>query len=117
MARPRKEFNWDELDKLCALHCSKTEVAWFFGIHPDTLDARIREKTGESFSVYFRKASSDGKISARRQLYKMMMNGNTSVAIFIAKNWLGMRDNPEMELDSTKPPLVIKFPEKREKSA
>lgn len=95
MARPRKEIDVAEFDKLCAIQCTKTEIAWFFGVSEDTLSRRIQEECGESFADYYKKASSEGKMSLRRKQFELAMKGNTTLCIWLGKQYLGQSDKLE----------------------
>lgn len=90
--RPRKEFDWDQFDKLCQFNCTQQEVSDFFDISHDTLDNRIREKYGMNFSEYSAKRFVDTKISLRRKMWQTALGGNVTMMIFLAKNNLGMQD-------------------------
>lgn len=90
--RPRKEIDWEELQKLCAIGCTLQEVADWFDISTDTLDNRVREKHGIIFSAYCAKEFVGAKISLRRQMWNMALKGNVTLMIFLAKNNLGMKD-------------------------
>lgn len=95
MARPKKEIDFAELDRLCLLQCTALEIAWFFGISEDTLGRRIQEKYGESFADYFKKASSEGKMSLRRKQFEIALKGNVSMLIWLGKQCLGQSDKLE----------------------
>jgi hypothetical protein len=95
MGRPKKEIDFKELEKLCALQCSEQEICDWFDITPKTLQKRVKEFSGETFSQFFRHKRTSGKIALRRNMLKMSEK-HPSMAIFLAKNWLGMRDVTEM---------------------
>lgn len=97
MSRPRKEVNWDQVETMCEIHCTGEEQAAILGMHYDTLDARCREEHGVSFSEYFKQKSAGGKMSLRRRQFTTAMDGNTSMLIWLGKNWLGQKDQSETE--------------------
>lgn len=97
MGRPRKEINVKEFEKLCGLHCTKDEIAAFFDMSEETLDERIKEIYGETFSVVFRKKKGQGKISLRRKQW-LMADKSAAMAIFLGKNLLGQSDKQEVEM-------------------
>ena len=95
MARPRKEIDWDNFEKLCHMQASLLEMCEFLGVTHKTLEKRVKEHYGESFSQVFAKKRTGGLISLRRNLIKLSEK-NAAVAIFLAKNWLGMADAHEI---------------------
>jgi len=93
--RPKKPIDWKYAEKLCALQCSELEIADWFGISVDTLARRLRDEKGMSFKEFFTLHRVQGKIAVRRNLFKLSEKQG-HVAIFLAKNWLGMVDKTEL---------------------
>jgi len=94
--RPKKLIDWNEAEKLCALQCSELEIADWFHISVDTLARRLKEEKDASFAEFFTIHRVQGKIALRRNMLKMSENHPT-MAIFLAKNWLGMSDKQEID--------------------
>ncbi len=94
--RPKKPIDWKEAEKLCALQCSELEIADWFHISVDTFARRLREEKDISFKEFFTKNRVGGKIALRRNLFRLSEK-HPAAAIFLAKNWLGMKDAQEME--------------------
>lgn len=101
MARPRIEIDFGELDKLCGLQCSQAEIASWFDVSIDTIEARIKERTGLSFPEYFEQKRGKGKIALRRKQYEAAMAGNTTLLIWLGKQYLGQSDKIESKNDTT----------------
>ena len=91
MGRPRKEIDYIQLEKLCSIQCTEVEIAQFFEVSVDTLCSRIKEEYTMTFSEYFKKHSADGKISLRRNQFKLSEK-NTAMAIWLGKQYLGQKD-------------------------
>lgn len=89
--RPRIEIRWEEVDKLCALHCTGDEIAAFFNCTYDTLQNRCLEEKEMRFSDYFKQKSGAGKISLRRRQYEMAKH-SCAMAIWLGKQWLGQTE-------------------------
>ena len=106
MARPLAHIDWDQVDKLCAIHCTGEEQASILGVDYDTLNAACKRDKGIGFSDYFKQKSSGGKMSLRRRQYTSAMDGNTTMLVWLGKNWLGQSDMPEPEPQDL-PPIVI----------
>ena len=103
--RRKKEIDYKELEKLCHIQCSEQEIADWFHCSVDTIERRVKEKFGITFAEYFSKKRVGGLISLRRTLFKLSEK-NAAVAIFMAKNWLGMRDSRELDVGDK--PIILK---------
>lgn len=93
--RPKKPIDWKEAEKLCALQCSELEIADWFHVSVDTLARRLKEEKNASFAEFFTLHRVQGKIAVRRNLFTLS-GKQGHVAIFLAKNWLGMVDKTEI---------------------
>lgn len=100
MGRPRKEINANEFEKLCGLQCTLSEIAGFFDCSEDTIENWCKREYGETFSETFKKHSAGGKLSLRRNMLRLSEK-SAVMAIFLAKNWLGMTDNVEVKADTS----------------
>ncbi len=117
MGRPKINIDFKELEKLCHIQCSEMEIADWFHCTVDTVNARVKEKFGITFSEYFQKHRVSGKVALRRNLFKLAEKQG-HVAIFMAKNWLGMKDSHEIAGDDTKPfKHIIEVVDKETKTA
>ena len=94
--RSRIEIDWKEFDKLCFMQCSELEIATWFNCGISTIEVRVKEQYGISFQEYFKRKRVGGLISLRRNMFKLS-ESHPQMAIFLAKNWLGMSDKQEIE--------------------
>ena len=97
--RPKKEITEKILDNLIKIQCTEKEIAAVFDCTKDTIQARIREWTGNpdmTFSTYFKQKGEVGKVSLRRKQWKLA-DKNVAMAIFLGKNLLGQRDVKEIK--------------------
>lgn len=77
----------DQVQELAALGCSDRDIANFYGIAESSLRY--------NFSAYLTKGREELKITLRRAMLKnATINLNAAVQIFLAKNLLGMSDQP-----------------------
>lgn len=107
--RPKIEINWKEAEKLCSLQCTQKEIADWFHISVDTLDRRLRQEQHMTFADFFQKNRVAGLISLRRNMFQMSQR-SAAMAIFLGKNWLGMKDSMEITGDEKKPIILIYEP-------
>lgn len=104
MARPRKEIDSEQFEKLCALQCTLKEIAGWFGCSEDTIERwclrEYQDENGQpmSFADVYKNFSVDGKISLRRFQFKMAER-NPSMAIWLGKQWLGQRDTIDVGMN------------------
>lgn len=99
MARPRKEIDKDQFEKLCGLQCTQAEICGFFDITDKTLTSWCKRTYGVGFSEAFKMHSQAGKISLRRWQFKMAEH-NTSMAIWLGKQYLGQTDKIEQSVSA-----------------
>ena len=92
MARPRVEISEDQFKKLCGIQCTLQEIAGFFDCSEDTIENWCKRTFKEGFSDCYKKYSQDGRISLRREQYKLAMKGNCSMLIWLGKQYLGQSE-------------------------
>lgn len=90
MARPKFQIDYNLVEKLANIQCTQQEIASFLGCHRDTL---LRD---EKFCDIYKKGMENGKMSLRRIQFKLAEK-NTSMAIFLGKQYLGQKDVVETQ--------------------
>lgn len=96
--RPRKEIDYDKLERMCELQMTQEHIAYVLGISIDTLDLRIKEHYGTNFTELFTKKREVGKMALREKMFEVAMSGNTTMLIWLSKQWLDMKE-PKQEFD------------------
>ena len=96
--RPKIEIDFEQVEKLCIMHCTGEEIAGFFNISYDTLARRIKTKYKLSFADYFKRKSAAGKLSLRRAQFSAATAGNISMLIWLGKQYLGQADKQDTDL-------------------
>ena len=89
MPRPKSEIDLDELEKLCAMQCTDQEIASILGVSTRTIE---RRRKVQSFREAMERGKAKGRVSVRRNLFRLATNGNLGANIFLAKNLLGYKD-------------------------
>ncbi len=108
--RPRKEIDFQELDKLCGLQCTADEIAGWFGVSVDTIERRILEETGQSFAEFYKEHSAGGRISLRRKQFQIAMTGNVGLLIWLGKQYLGQKNTfMDFQVEKEDDKLVIRM--------
>lgn len=95
--RPKKEIDQTQFEKLCAICCTQKEIADFFDCSIDTINRWCKRTYKLTFADTYEKKSAPGKISLRRWQFKAAEAGNTSLLIFLGKQYLGQSDRVETE--------------------
>jgi len=86
---PRKEVDWEQFDKLCALQCTQNEIAYQMNMCTNTLAARVKEKYDMRFFDLFQERRAPGLIALRNKQYKVAMDGDPQMLKWLGVNWLG----------------------------
>jgi hypothetical protein len=97
------QINWEEFDKLCALHCTLEEFACYFDCSVDTIENKVKEAHGVKFSEYFNLKKGAGKVSLRRKQFQVAMKGNPTMLLWLGKQWLDQKDKQELSTAEDKP--------------
>ena len=98
MANGTKQIviDWEKFESLCRMQCTLREIADAFNCSEATIERRVTEKYGCRFVDIFKRKRQGGLISLRQNMFKMAAK-HPNMAIFLAKNWLGMTDKQEIE--------------------
>lgn len=87
--RPKAEINIETLRGLALIHCTIEEAAQVLGVHPDTLENRIKDEP--ELQQAWEGGKATGKMSLRRLQWRHANGtGNSAVhmAIHLSKHWL-----------------------------
>jgi hypothetical protein len=105
MARPKKPIDPEAVEKLATMGLSAELIAAVLDVSHHTIERR--------FGPILKKGRQrrDGRLMIK--LYQEAMAGNTAIAIFLAKNWLGMTDRPEVVVNVQQNAVLGGIPEDR----
>lgn len=96
MARPKKDINWDVVDRLIECGSPATEIAAKFRIQTDTFYNRFKEEYGCGFQDYRARCQEAGLADIRAMIHAKAINnsapGNSNLLIFLAKCKLGYKE-------------------------
>lgn len=97
----------DESDKarieaMCRMQCTCAEMCQEFAMSLPTFQKNLRRLYKDdptvrkpiSYTTVYAAYHVKGLTALRSALYKSALSGNLTAQIFLAKNWLGMSDNP-----------------------
>ena len=109
MGRPRKQIDKADLESLLAINCTCDECVGFLdnklpdGCSESALRRFVKAEYGCTFEQLAEKKRTLFKIRLRRNQIKLSEK-NAAMAIFLGKNYLGQKDNPDID----ESPAVIK---------
>lgn len=91
MARPKKVIDEKLLEHLALIHCTMEEMASCIGVSKDTLERR--------YAAFIKSAREKGKMSLRRKMFTMALEGNERLLVWLSKQHLDMRETPKEDLE------------------
>ena len=108
--RPKFILDEEEFKKLMRLHATITEVAGWFEVSAEAVDSACKRQFGMPFSECFKKFSAGGKISLRRaQWIAATERLNTSMLIWLGKQYLDQKDFVEHSVNQEKPAFQLAY--------
>jgi hypothetical protein len=95
MARPKLEIDEKQVEYLAMAYCTDEEIAAKVGCSVDTLTRRFAES--------IKKGKGSARASLRGKQFELAMKGNTTLLIWLGKQYLGQRDQVvnEVKADTT----------------
>jgi len=99
MGAPKKDFDWEQFDKLCAFPdiILQTEIADLMKVSLDTCARHVRETHNVTFAEYRQQKQA----GFRKRLLEAQMSsafkGNVTMQIWLGKNYLQQRE-PKAEI-------------------
>lgn len=103
MGRPVKEFDKKTFVDLVGLDCDQKEICWFFRddtgkpANIDTLSRWCKREFGMTFQEYSRENKGMAARIKLRQNQLKLSERSAVMAIFLGKNLLGQRDDPQVD--------------------
>lgn len=91
---PKKEVDYDAVLHWMDLGATQEEIAGSFRISVDTLSRRLKSKFDMTFAELKEKVCGSAKIALRRNQFNLSKT-NATMGIWLGKNWLGQRDDPQ----------------------
>jgi hypothetical protein len=89
------EIDLTELERLSAMQCTDEEIAAWFSVSTRTIERKRKEP---EFAEIMERGKAKGRISLRRQQLKLLEAGNSTMAVWLGKQYLGQTDEIRHEL-------------------
>ena len=105
MAKGQKKQKQDTINQtnfegMCNVQCTKEEICAILDVGDETLTRWCKATYGLNFEGAYKKFSQGGKMSLRRNMFKQAEK-NPTMAIWLSKQHLGMRDSFPDEVNYT----------------
>ena len=97
MARPKKVINQKQFESLCAIQCTQEEICNVLDVTDKTLTRWCNEVYNLSFSEIYEQKRDIGRMSLRRNQFKLAESGNATMQIWLGKQVLKQSENPAMD--------------------
>ena len=95
--RPPKEIDKELFEKLCLIQCTEIEMLEVLDVGKDKLIRWCKDTYGDTFENTFKRKSSKGKMSLRRKQFEIAQSGNTTMLIWLGKQYLEQTDKSETD--------------------
>jgi len=102
------EEMYKQVCSLCAIQCTAEEIASVLGISVDTLERRIYERDGLRFAEFFKIKRKAGFASLRRMQWKKSQSDDTTMLIWLGKQYLGQKDVPDSGNENKDITVILK---------
>ena len=103
VGRPKKIINYDLVESLGSIHCTVEEIANILDLNKRTL-----ERDTEFCRIY-KKSIDNGRMCLRRKQWEAANEGNTTMLIWLGKQYLGQKEKAEMEATVYTPQSLADF--------
>jgi hypothetical protein len=92
--RTEKKIDWAEADKMLIAGCTGVQCAAYFDMHPETFYRKVEKEFQLSFTEYATKKKEKGNSMLHATQFKLALEKDRSMLIWLGKQRLGQRDNP-----------------------
>lgn len=97
MARPKKEINWEIVEKRMEAGCSGVEIASTLRIDSDTFFRRFQEQYGKRFADSSADFYSAGDANIKFTQYMKALAGNNNMLMLLGKERLNQGKEEEIK--------------------
>jgi predicted DNA binding protein len=99
MCRQETPIDWERVDEMLEAGCYGTEIAAYFGIHPETFYDRVAKAHNIAFSEYAARKKSKGDTAIKEaQFKKAIKKLDNTMLIWLGKNRLNQRENAQEKI-------------------
>jgi len=96
--RPSIPIDFDVLEAMMQYGATCLDCAGRFMCSEDTIQRAVKEHYEMNYAALSDKLMHKVRIKLRQKMFDSAMSGNTAIMIFLAKNWLAMKDRQDIDL-------------------
>lgn len=111
MGRPKIEIDKNHFEKLCAMLCTKREIAAWFQCSEDTIERWCKRTYKVTFAAILKEKKSIGEIAIRRKIHQLVEEGHPTMVIWASKNRLGWTDKQEVKQEVKQVTRHVYYPD------
>lgn len=89
--RPPKVIDYALVERLASIQCTQEEIANILEVSTKTL------QRDEKFCLIYKKGLDNGRMSLRRYQWEAAKKGNTTMLVWLGKQYLGQSDKIQKE--------------------
>lgn len=97
-SKPLTDQDFNRMLTMMRIHCTQTEICQVLEMSDTTLNRRLQERGYDNFEDCFKKHNGEGKASLRRMQWEAAENGNSTMLVWLGKQYLGQRDKINAEI-------------------
>lgn len=101
VGKPKFIVDYEACEKLASLMCTQAEIASYLGCSLALLEH------DKKFQEVHRKGMDKGKMSFRRMQYKAAEEGNSTMLVWLGKQYLGQKDQQKIEHEGIIPITIV----------
>lgn len=90
--------DFQRLLNMVRIQCTQTEICSILGMSDTTLNRRLQERGYENFLDLYKKHNDEGRMSLRRMQWQAAENGNSTMLVWLGKQYLGQKDKQEQTI-------------------
>ena len=97
MARPQAKIDWNKVGERIKAQCFATGIASSLGISVDTLYLRCKKDLNIDYTEFSEQKKAEGVEMLREKQYKLAMEGDRTLLVWLGKQYLGQSEKQEMK--------------------
>jgi hypothetical protein len=96
--RPHVDIDWAAFNTLCAVACTREEIAAYFKCSIPTIERAVLREHGMRYGEYYAQHASHMTAALRRKQIQLALNGNVTMLIWLGKQYLGQSEQQKTEV-------------------
>ena len=95
--RPQAEIDWKKVERYLQAQCDGATISGLLGVAPMTLYRAVKKKYKVNFEAFARQKKAEGSEILRARQFDLAMSGNTSMLIWLGKQYLSQTDKQAID--------------------